>query len=205
MYQLYSSYGNANLKPEESKNFELGVQHQTKAFKHRLVYFYREIKSGIDFDYVNYTYFNFPKQFVRGLEYEASAQLNKNFSITGNYSYTNGTELSQSRLTFKDTSYSYLLRRPAHQFNLTATYNCKQFSASVSSKYVSERFDVAGYQVKDVNLKGYFLLNAYAAYELNSHFKFFADAQNITNTDFYDLRGFNSIPFMVNAGVTFNW
>ncbi len=204
LYQLYSGYGNKNLKPEESKNFEVGIQHQTASIKHRLVYFYREIKSGIDFDYVNYTYFNFPKQFVRGLEYEASVQINQSLGITGNYSYVNGTEFSQSRMTFNDTAYSYLLRRPVHQFNLTAAYNCKQFSASISGKYVSERFDVAGYQVKDISLKGYFLLNAYAAYELNNHIKFFADAQNISNTDFYDLRGFNSIPFMFSAGVTVN-
>lgn len=205
LYQLYSGYGNKNLKPEESKNFEFGIQHQTTSVKHRLVYFYREIKSGIDFDYVNYTYFNFPKQFVRGLEYEASFQLKKGFSITGNYSYVNGTEFSQSRLTFNDTAYSYLLRRPVHQFNLIAAYTCKRFSASISGKYVSEHYDVTGYQVKDTKLKGYFLLNAYAEYQLNSHIKFFADAQNISNTDFYDLRGFNSIPFMSNAGVTVNW
>lgn len=205
LYQLYSGYGNAKLKPEESKNFELGIQHQTAAVKHRLVYFYREIKSGIDFDYVNYTYFNFPRQFVRGFEYEAAAQINKAFSISGNYSYVNGTEFSQSRVTFNDTAYSYLLRRPAHQLNVTAAYTCKQFSASISGKYVSKRFDVAGYQVKDARLKGYFLLNAYADYQLNSHIKFFADAQNISHTDFYDLRGFNSIPFTINAGVTVNW
>ncbi len=205
LYQLYSGYGNANLKPEESKNVEFGIQHQTASIKHRLVYFYREIKSGIDFDYVNYTYFNFPKQFVRGLEYEASVQINKSFGITGNYSYVNGTEFSQSRLTFNDTAYSYLLRRPVHQFNLTAAYYCNRFSTSISGKYVSERYDVTGYQVKDTKLKGYFLLNAYAEYQLNNNIKFFADAQNISNTDFYDLRGFNSFPFMTNAGVTVNW
>lgn len=205
LYQLYSDYGNPGLKPEESTNFEIGVQHQLNSIKQRLVYFYREIKSGIDFDYNNYIYFNFPKQFVRGLEYEASAQLNKAFTLTGNYTYINGTEISQSRLTFKDTAYSYLLRRPAHQLNLTVGYSYKKLYASLSSKYVSERHDVSGYQANDVNLPGYFLLNAYADYQLKEYLKFFADAQNITNTRFHDLRGFNSIPFMISAGVTFNW
>lgn len=205
LYQLYSDYGNPGLKPEESTNFEMGVQHQLNSIKQRLVYFYREIKSGIDFDYNNYIYFNFPKQFVRGLEYEASAQLNKAFTLTGNYTYINGTEISQSRLTFNDTAYSYLLRRPAHQLNLTVGYSNEKLSASLSSKYVSERKDISGYQAKDVSLPGYFLLNAYADYQLKDYLKIFADAQNITNTRFHDLRGFNSIPFMISAGVTFNW
>lgn len=205
LYQLYSGYGNSKLKPEESKNVELGLQQQVKKFNHRLVYFYREIKSGIDFDYVNYLYFNFTKQFVRGLEYETSVQLNKAFRVTANYTYINGTELSQSRITFNDTAYSYLLRRPAHTFNATAAYTNKKLSASVNGRFTGKRYDVAGYAVKDENLNGYFLLNAYAEYRLIESLKFFADAQNITNKQFYDLRGFNSIPFMINAGLTFNW
>lgn len=205
LYQLYSGYGNAKLKPEESTNFEIGIQHQMKQFNHRLVYFYREIKSGIDFDYVNYLYFNFNKQFVRGLEYETSVQLSKAFRVTANYTYINGTELSQSRITFKDTAYSYLLRRPSHTLNATISYTNKKLSASLNGRYISKRYDVAGYAVKDELLKSYFLLNAYAEYKLKESLKFFADAQNITNKQFYDLRGFNSIPFMITAGVTFDW
>ena len=35
--------------------------------------------------------------------------------------------------------------------------------------------------------------------------KIFADAQNITNKKFFDVYGYNSIPFIVNTGITFDW
>lgn len=204
LYQLYSGYGNPKLKPEESKNFELGIQHQAKQVKQRLVYFYRAIQSGIDFDYVNYIYFNFAKQFVRGFEYETNIQFNQHFGLSANYTYISGTEISQSRLSFKDTAYQYLLRRPAHQFNITATYQLQKLTASITGKYTGNRYDVSGYQVDDSRLNAYFLLNAYVGYTFTNHLKLFADFQNIGNTHFYDLRGFNSIPFMVKTGVTLN-
>ena len=77
--------------------------------------------------------------------------------------------------------------------------------ASVSGKYVSARQDVGGYKKADVGLDSYFIVGAYADYKLNTVVKFFADAQNLTNKRFFDIRGFNSIPFLFNAGVTFNW
>jgi vitamin B12 transporter len=37
------------------------------------------------------------------------------------------------------------------------------------------------------------------------HFKVFADAQNITDNKFFDIRGYNAIPLMLTSGVTFTW
>ena len=203
LYQLYSEFGNQDLKPEESINYEAGMQHQLKNLTQKAVFFYREIKNGIDFDNNNYVYFNFPKQNVRGFEYEASLQLSQSFSIKGNYTYINGTDITQSRLTFKDTSYNYLLRRPAHNVNLILNYRHKEkYSASISGKYVSDRLDVTGYQQPDGVLKGYFLFNAYADFSIKSNLRVFADVQNITNSVFYDQRGYNSIPFMLSGGIT---
>ena len=54
-------------------------------------------------------------------------------------------------------------------------------------------------------MDGYLILNAYAEFAIKEHIKIFADGQNITNKKFFDIRGFNSIPFLFNGGVTFNW
>ncbi len=214
LYQLYGDFvGNKNLKPERSINYEIGVQQQFTNIKTRVVFFYREITNGIDYSSVSTNsfptgtgYFNFASQVVRGLEYEVSLNLTKYLTITGNYTFLAGEELTQSRFNFKDTAYSYLLRRPKHNINITAGYQfTKGFYASVSGKYVSARQDVGGYKKADVGLDDYFILGAYADYKLNTTVKFFADAQNFTGKRFYDIRGFNSVPFLFNAGVTFNW
>jgi vitamin B12 transporter len=46
------------------------------------------------------------------------------------------------------------------------------------------------------------LLNAYAEYKWKSYVKIFIDAQNITNQRFFDIRGYNAVPVMINGGVT---
>ncbi len=204
---LYQLSINDKLDAEKSVNYEAGMSLQKKSFQTRLVYFNRQINNGIDYNYITFRYFNYVKQTVNGVEWEFAVQPSAKWHITGNYSLLLSEEITQNRVTNKDTiSYPYLLRRPKHNFNLTAGYEpLKGLYVSVSGKYVSSRYDVGGYKKADVLLDGYFLLGAYAEYRMNEHIKFFADAQNLTNRKFFDVRGFNSIPFLYNTGITFNW
>jgi vitamin B12 transporter len=206
LYQLYSDYGNLDLKPEKSKTYEIGFQQQHEKITNRIVYFNREIKNGIDFNNNIYKYFNFTKQTVNGIEFESKIIAAKNFTITANYTYLKPKEDNESRVTFKDSVYTYLLRRPKHSFNISASYNFHNgLYLSASGKYVGKRYDVGGYQVPDVQLGRYFLLNTYAEYKFNEYVKLFADAQNIANKKFFDVAGYNSIPFLFNGGVTVNF
>lgn len=203
LYQLYSSSGNPNLKPETSVNYEAGVQYKNKILNTRAVYFNRNIKDGIDYDYINYQYFNFNEQNVAGIELEAAMQATDKLNVAVNYSYTNANEKTQSRENFKDTTYNYALRRPRHMFNVNAGYQfTKALYANISGKYVGSRYDVGGYMTKDQQLDAYFIVNAYAEYEVKSWMKLFANFQNLTNKKFFDIAGYNSIPFMFTAGIT---
>ena len=127
-------------------------------------------------------------------------------SITANYTFIKVDETTQSRISTKDTTYDYSLRRPKHNINVNIGY---QFTpalyVSVGGKSVSKRNDVGGYKKADVLLDSYFILNAYAEYKLQTSVKLFANAQNLTNKKFYEIRGYNSIPLMVNGGVTFDF
>ncbi len=208
IFQLYDKQGsgNADLQPERSVNFEFGVQQSHEKISTRAVYFHRDIKNGIDYDYVNFKYFNFVKQTVDGLELEIAAQPVKKLTLSANYTLITGNEKTQSRKSANDTTYDHFLRRPKHNISLNISYQfTKDLSAGISAKSVSSRFDVGGYQKDDVLLDKYLLISAYAEYKLKKHLKFFADAQNITNKKFFDLRGYNSIPFMITGGITFNW
>lgn len=178
-----------------------------KKISTRLVYFNRQIKNGIDYNYITYKYFNYLKQTVNGVELELSLTPVEKLTITANYTFLGTEEITQNRVTVKDTiTYNYLLRRPKHSFHLTAGLDlAKGLYVSVSGKYAGKRFDIGGYKKADVSLNSYFILGANASYTVNPHVIFFADAQNITNQKFFEVRGFNSIPSFFNAGVTFNW
>ena len=207
IYQLYDAFsGNKDLQPEKSVNYEAGLQQQYEKVSSRIVYFHRNIKNALDFDYVNFKYFNFVKQTVNGIELETIIHPVKELSITANYTFISGKEQTQSRKDFSDTTYSYLLRRPRHNINITIGYQfCPEFYASISGKSVSQRYDVGGYAVQDILLNSYFLVNAYAEYKWKKNVKFFTDLQNITNKKFFDINGYNAIPFLINGGITFNW
>lgn len=206
IFQVYDGFsGNLNLKAEISTNYEIGIQQQHQKFSSRIVMFHRTIKNGIDFNYVSFQYFNFVKQEVDGLELEFLIKPVKALSITANYTLISGEEKTQSRKSFTDTIYSHLLRRPKHSLNTTIGYQfCSEFFISVSGKSVGKRYDIGGYQQADVLLDSYFLLGAYAEYKWKNNTRFFVDLQNITDKKFFDIRGFNSIPFLVSGGVTFS-
>jgi vitamin B12 transporter len=180
------------------------VQQLHEKISSRIVYFHRDIKNGIDYNNASFKYFNFVKQTVNGLELELFIKPTQNLNISANYTLITGDEQTQSRKNFHDTSYNHLLRRPKHNINLNIGYQfSKKLFANISAKSVSSRYDFGGYQKEDVLLDSYFILSAYAEYKWRSNFKFFADLQNITKKQFFDIRGYNAIPFMINGGITF--
>jgi vitamin B12 transporter len=205
LYQLYSAYGNRSLQPEKSITYELGFEQQHEKVKNRMVYFQRKIKNGIDFNYIINKYFNINEQSVKGIELESGVKLIKQLTISFNYTWLNIRERSQSRVNFMDTTYQYALRRPKHHLNLYIGYAFdKGLYVSAGAKFVSKRQDIGGYKKPDVLLDDYMLFNAYAEYRFIKRTKLFADFQNIAGKKFFDVRGYNSIPFLVNSGITLN-
>ena len=201
LYQLFDIYsGNKNLQPEKSINYEVGAQHSIGILLHRLVLFYRDTKDGIDYNYGTYAYFNYNSQKVKGLEYEASVKATDDLTITANYTYLSPEESKLSSLTSKDTSYNYSLKIPAHTFNLSAGFNLNShLYYRLSTKYVSTCYDFGGYQ-----LSQYMLVNAYLEYKFNKNIKLYADLQNIGNVQFFETKGYNSIPRYFMGGISIN-
>jgi vitamin B12 transporter len=208
LFQLYDGFsGNTELRAETSTNYEIGLQYQSKPWQSRLVYFNRNMKNGIDYNYINFKYFNFIQQKVQGIEWENTVRLHAKWYALVNYTYIDGQEETQNRTTNKDTiTYSYLLRRPAHQLNVQLNYQpTPSVNLQVSTRFVSNRFDVGGYLKPDVSLASYWLFNALASWQITEQVRLFGDMQNISNTKFFDIRGYNSIPFMWQVGLHINW
>jgi len=206
LYQLFDQYsGTINLKPEKSTTVELGISNKTTAIYNRLVWFYRTIQDGIDYDYIGSKYFNFYKQRVLGIEYENKIRLSNHIDFQTNMTFLSIKDSTQSRYSFADTAYHYGLKRPNLNINASIEYHTKKLQVSAGIKYVGRRYDIGGYQSVDILMPGYLIMNSYAAYLLNDKVKLFVDIQNLTNKQFFDLRGFNSIPFMLNGGISFHF
>ncbi|MCF8301244.1 MAG: TonB-dependent receptor, partial [Haliscomenobacter sp.] len=204
IYQLYDFYaGNLDLKPEEAINVEMGIQYKSARSFIRGVFFSRQITSGIDYNFVDFKYFNFVEQRVIGFELESNLDVTKSLHLNMNYTYLSGQELTQNRETNKESiTYPYLLRRPAHTLNLTLNYNISaKLFASINSKSLSARYDIGGYEQADVVLQPYTIFNGYASYKMSNKVSFFIDAQNLFNKKFFDIYGYQSIPLMISGGI----
>ena len=200
LYQL--SY-NDQLKAETSFNTELGISFRKGEVFARAVYYNRNIKNGIDYNYIDYNFFNFIQQKVNGLEIEIQHPITEQHVFSANYTLMNGQETNQNRITTTDTiTYNYLLKRPKHSLNLQWHYTINaKWDASLTGRFISERKDVGGYAKPDVTLGYYTLLNAHLQYKWTKRMVLFANGQNGLNDTFSEVNGYNAIGRMFQLGI----
>ena len=203
LYQLYSEYGNTDLKPENTLSYEAGVQYFNGNVKAGITGFKRSGKDVFLFytDPVTYAgkYMNGDKQNDYGLEAEAAIQFNNKLSASVNYTFVDGEITTQNN--GKDSSFFNLYKRPKNTLNLRVNYQpIKDLSMAVSLRAVSKSYEPV-YMAKPFELKGYYTLGFYTGYSINTMVSFFADLQNITDQEYFVTRGYNSKGFNANGGV----
>ena len=192
---LYQISYNSQLKAETSVNTEMGLEYNSTPLYTRAVWFNRKINNGIDYNYIDFNFFNFIQQNVNGLELELTHRINQQNQFSINYTLLNGKETNQNRLTNTDTiTYNYLLKRPKHVVNFQYQLKLnKKWDASVAARYISKRYDVGGYGKEDVVLDYYTLLNAHISYQYSKRIQIYGDAQNILNDQFQEINGYNTM------------
>jgi len=208
IYQLYSQYGNKNLIPEKSQSYEGGVQYTSKMFTARATAFARNINDVIYFytDPQTYAsqYINADKQRDNGFELEATANVCKAFSVSANYTYTDGKLHTASDFTGKDTALFNHYRVPRNLFNLQLNFTpIKELYVGLHLKAVSGHEEPA-YMAPPFQVKGYYTLDLHMQYAVIKQVQLFADLLNMTNQQYFDIRGYNSKKFNGMGGVRIN-
>jgi vitamin B12 transporter len=204
LYQLYSEYGNKDLMPESSINYEGGYQGalwQNKV-NVRVVGFQRETKELIIFytDPVTFRnqYINADKQKAYGGELEAGWHIIKGLDLNVNYTYVTG------KITQQDTSFYNLYRRPKHALNAELGYQLlPELYVSAQFKYISKRWESI-FGAAPAVLDDYYTIGAYAEYKLGKMLKIFGDFRNITDQQYFDVRGYNARKFNFTTGIAIN-
>ncbi|MDZ7936505.1 MAG: TonB-dependent receptor [Emticicia sp.] len=206
-YQLFSEYGTADLKPTQSQTFEMGTQVFSKNKKSnvRAVYFMNRAKDVIIFQSANTPpygkYVNFDEQNDRGLEIDGELKTGK-LNLRANYTYIKG-EVTTA-IAGKDTTFANLFRRPTNSLNLSVGYQIlPKWNATLNLRSVN-RAASGQFDAKDVVLGDYTTIDLYQDFQINSKFKVYLDAKNLTNKTFFDVPGYNSRKFNFMAGVLFN-
>ena len=192
LYQLYSEYGNKDLQPEKSNNYEIGVQSLSNNKKNslRLVAFKRDIKNVIVFytDYTTYAskYINRDEQHDYGFEIENNIAIGKTGQWVTNLTYVDGDGKTGN------AKVKNLYRRPNFTFNSSLTVEpVKGLTFMPSFRFVGNRLK-GEYDAGPAVMPQYYTIDFYAAYNFAKQFRVFADWRNITDQKYFDIPGYNS-------------
>jgi vitamin B12 transporter len=192
LYQLYSEFGNKELQPEKSNNYELGVQTLSNSKKNslRLVAFKRDIKDVIIFytDFATYAsqYINRDEQHDYGFEIENNFAIGNIGQWVTNLTYVDGDGKTGN------TKVKNLYRRPNFTFNSSFTIEpVKGLTLMPDFRFVGNRLK-AEYDAGPAVMAQYYTLDFYAGYNFKKQFRLFADIRNITDQKYFDIPGYNS-------------
>lgn len=201
IYQLYSPYGNLSLTPEENSTIEAGFEIQLFDRKLNLntVGFYRDQMNTIGFythpeTYVS-NYNNVKGTYnARGIETEVVYRVNNQLKLRTNYTFTKVEEALD-------------LLIPRHKVNAVVDYRLNERTAfNVNYQYVDARndayYDGGTFQIENVVLGSYQLLNAVVRYELlKNKVSIFGSINNIFNEEFVENIGYSTRGRNVKLGL----
>lgn len=204
LYQLYSEYGNKNLEPEKSNNYEVGVQSLSNSKKNslRLVAFKRDIKNVIifytDANYVSY-YLNRDTQHDYGFEIESNIAMGNLGNWINNFTYVDG-EGEDGNVKVKN-----LYRRPNFTFNSVLTLMpVKDLTIMPSFRFIGTRIK-GQYDPGPDLMPKYYTVDFYASYNFIKQLRIFTDFRNITDQKYFDIPGYNSRRANYTIGVSTNF
>ena len=176
----YSSYnGNPDLKPEQSKNNELGVQWVHQAHTLKLLGFENRISNLIASNGISMANVQGQTK-LRGWNLEYRLELPQ-WSLSAAYSHLNARQADGQTP----------VRRAKHQASLNLDYMHQAWKLGSSVLYVGQREDNDWVTYTRTTLPGYTTVDVYAQYQLQRDWAVQLRVANVTNRDYETAYGFN--------------
>jgi len=206
LYQLFSTYGDLDLKPETTTSYEAGFDWQVikNLLSFNTTFYKYHTKDVIYFeDLPNFpygVYQNGEVQNDKGFESELKLNAHK-LTASAYAAYVTGTLIDETGATSAD-----LYRRPKNTYGASIYYQfISSFSAGFDYKYTGGRTDenFATSPLSYVYLKPYNLVNAHLQYKACNHVQLFADVNNLFDVKYTDWLGYNTRGFNFMAGIKY--
>ncbi|MCF6181583.1 TonB-dependent receptor [Lutibacter sp.] len=194
-YQLFSQYGNVDLKPEENKTTEGGFEFEIQnKIDFSMVYFYREEKNAIILpDFIKYSNENSITN-AKGVEANLNFKPLKQVTFKLGYAYT-----------YKSSDLDYI---PKNKFTaLLETATLKNTYLSLQFKNTSKRtyFDQWG-SGSNINIAGYSLVDFYGSHQLiKNTLSLFVQVNNIFNKNYVETIGYTTKGRNFKIGLDFKF
>jgi vitamin B12 transporter len=204
--ELFGPFGaNTDLKPQKSLTFDTGVEFRSadSRLSAGVIYFRRDIEDLISYD-GSLGYININEQNDSGLEVSAEYQF-PTTQVKLFYNYLDGAITQDGEET------DNLIRRPDHQVGSSINQRFgENLQAGLSGKFVGQRndlfFNSQTFTNDEVELGSYVLLDARVRYNfLNEKLTIFASVNNILNSEYTEVYGFNTRGTYFKGGLKFSY
>lgn len=203
LYQLYSVYGEKNLRPEAADSWDVGVEHHLGdgATAISATWFQRQTKDQIDFVSCAFGstlaicrpggvgrfgyYSNISRATAHGLELTGATRLG-GLDLAANYTWTDAKNAGRG----DRNRGKFLARRPEHQANLTASYDWPVgLTSSLTLHFVGESFDDAA---NTVRLKAYILTDLRLSCRVNDAIEVYGRVENALDQSYQMVRNYGA-------------
>jgi vitamin B12 transporter len=202
---------NPNLKAEENRAFESGVEQSFLGGKYALsaLYFNNQFRNQIDFetiDPINFVgrYVNINKSMAHGAELELKGRLTKRVLLDAAYNYTS-TQILQAPFA-SDTFHSAgqpLLRRPKHSGSMLLDYLGSRWGGELGGTFVGRRpdsdFEGFGFD----HAAGYARVDLGGWYAIHSRVTAYLNVENALNKHYEEVVGYPALHVNFRAGIRF--
>lgn len=199
LFQLYSSYGNKDLDPENLTGWDAGIEQGLwgGAVVMDATYFHNTIDDLIDFDSLAQRYKNTAEATSEGLEASVSLTPVSGVGITAAHTITR----TQDEMTGKE-----LLRRPKNKSYVALFWRVTGSTGiHLDVDRIGSRddvyYDTNTWSQVPVRLDPYTLVNLSAWYETGSKIRLWIRLANILNEDYEEVWGYQTEGRTVSAGM----
>jgi vitamin B12 transporter len=197
--------GNSDLKAEENRSFEAGVQQGFVNGKYSLSlnFFENDFRRQIEFCCFDPAtglsqYVNLNRSLARGAEFEAHARWTRRLSLDGAY-----TNLSTKILD----SGGPLFRRPRHSGNLLLNYAATKWGGNLGGSFVGRRTDSDFFALppnQSINhAPGYARVDFGGWYRIHSRVTAYVNVENALNRHYEEVVGYPALRANFRAGLRF--
>ncbi|MBT8316063.1 MAG: TonB-dependent receptor [Lutibacter sp.] len=190
LQELYASWGNVDLKPQESLTFEAGLETKINSHLFNITYFKRNVENIIGYDDTLFVMVNRGDATIDGVEISVDAHVSSSMKISANYTYTNNDNEA--------------IRIPKNKVNINLSYAFKpstHFMLSYQFNDKRDETDFTSWPSSIVQLDAYSLVNVSANHEIiKDKMTLFASVTNLFNEDFEEILGYNTRGRNYNIG-----
>ena len=199
---------NPNLRPEESRSLEAGVQQEFDRGRYSLsaAYFHNLFLDQIAFSFNPLTfesqYVNLNRARAHGAELEFHGRPHSGVTFDAAYVYTS-TQILEAPLAFDPllAAGAPLLRRPRHSGSILGTYSGKRWGGSLGASFVGRRTDSDFLGLGVNHAAGYARLDLGGWYAINRHVTAYANLGNALDKRYEEAAGYPALRVNFRAGL----